>query len=60
MSWLIVILHLFVGSTLAGVGIIIVLVTGHASLLTIGGAVLGGYLLAVPLSVVVARAMKDA
>lgn len=60
MFWLIVVLHMFVGTTVAGVGIIGLLVTGNASLIGIGVAALIGYIAAIPLSVVVARAVKNA
>lgn len=57
MLWLTIILHIFIGATLAGVGIVVVLVTGQAGAWALGGAVLGGFLLAFPLAWVVARAM---
>lgn len=60
MTWLIIILHLFVGSTLAGVGIVAVLVMGYVSMVSIATAVLVGYTVAIPLSAVIARAMKNA
>lgn len=60
MMWLTIILHMFVGTTVAGVGIIGLLVTGNASLVAIGVAALIGYVAAIPLSVVIARAVKNA
>ena len=59
MFWLTFILHLFIGATLAGVGIVVALVAGQGSALVLGGAVLGGFVLAFPLSRIVARAMHD-
>ena len=60
MMWLTIILHMFVGTTVAGVGIIALLVTGNASLVAIGVAALIGYVAAIPLSVDIARAVKNA
>ena len=50
MSHLLLILHLFIGSTLAGVWIVVVLVAGLAGPLSLGGAVLGGLVLAFPVA----------
>ncbi|RKT30916.1 hypothetical protein BXY70_2912 [Roseovarius halotolerans] len=58
MLWLTIILHIFIGSTLAGVGIVFALVSGHAGGWVLGGAVLAGFVLAFPLAWVVARAMS--
>ena len=57
MFWLTVVLHLFIGATLAGVGIVVALVTGHVTPLILGGAVAVGFLAAVPVARAVARAM---
>lgn len=58
MSYLLLILHLFVGATLAGVGIVVVLVAGAADVATLTGAVLGGLVLAFPIAAALARAMR--
>lgn len=58
MNWLLVILHLFIGSTLAGVGIIVVLVAGLTGAAWLWGAVLGGLVLAFPVAWLVARALQ--
>ncbi|MCZ0812965.1 CTP synthetase [Roseovarius sp. EGI FJ00037] len=57
MAWLVFILHLFIGTTLAGVGIVVVLVIGFQSPWALAGAVVAGLLLAFPLAWVVARAL---
>ncbi len=59
MSWLILILHVFVGTTLAGVGIVAVLVTGYGTALPILGAIAVGYVLAISMSVLIAQAMYE-
>lgn len=59
MVWLMVVLHLFIGATLAGVGLVVALVTGLDSAWVLGGAVLGGFVLAFPVAWVVARALRD-
>ena len=53
-------LHMFIGSSLAGVAIVAALVSGYASFwILIGGAILG-YIIAIPVSVVIARVLtKD-
>jgi len=58
MNWLLFILHLFIGATLAGVGIVIVLVAGLSGAAWLWGAVLGGLVLAFPVAWLVARAMQ--
>ncbi|MGM0741786.1 MAG: hypothetical protein ACQEVT_09440 [Pseudomonadota bacterium] len=45
MAWLVFILHLFIGTTLAGVGIVVVLVIGFQSPWALAGAVVAGLLL---------------
>lgn len=57
MLWLTIILHLFIGATLAGVGIVVLLVIGQAGAWALAGAVLAGFLLAFPVAWLVARAM---
>ncbi|MTJ04797.1 MAG: CTP synthetase [Sediminimonas qiaohouensis] len=52
-----IILHLFIGATLSGVGLIAVLVAGYGSGWTLAGAALAGFILAFPVSYAVARAM---
>lgn len=59
MIWLMTILHLFIGSTLAGVGIVVVLVMGQGGAWALGGAVLAGFVLAFPVAWLVARAIHD-
>jgi len=53
------ILHLFIGSTLAGVGIVVLLVMGQGGAWALGGAVLAGFVLAFPVAWLVARAIHD-
>ncbi|WP_296763187.1 CTP synthetase [Sediminimonas sp.] len=57
MARLTIILHLFIGATLSGVGIVAVLVAGYGSGALIAGAALAGFVLAFPVSYAVARAM---
>ena len=59
MLWLMTILHLFIGSTLAGVGIVVLLVMGKGGAWALGGAVLAGFVLAFPVAWLVARAIHD-
>ena len=59
MVWLMTILHLFIGSTLAGVGIVVLLVMGQGGAWALGGAVLAGFVLAFPVAWLVARALHD-
>lgn len=54
------ILHLFIGATLSGVGIVVVLVAGFASLWALLGAALLGMVVAFPVSHMVAKALYDA
>lgn len=58
MDHLVLILHLFIGATLAGVGIVVLLVTGYSSGLAIAGVVLAGLVLAFPVARAVSRAMR--
>ena len=58
MPWLTIILHLFIGSTLAGSGVIVVLVAGYGDLMPILWAALAGFVVAIPVSVMTARALK--
>mgnify|MGYP000706873681 FL=1 len=59
MLWLMTILHLFIGSTLAGVGIVVLLVMGQGGAWALGGAVLAGFVLAFIVAPLVARAIHD-
>lgn len=58
MPWLTIILHLFIGSTLAGSGVIAVLVMGYGTLMPILWAALAGFVVAIPVSVMISRALK--
>jgi len=58
MTWLTVILHLFIGATLAGVGIVAVLVAGYGTLWPLVLSVLAGFLLAFPVSFLIERALR--
>jgi hypothetical protein len=53
------ILHLFIGSTLAGIGVIAALVAGHDTANVILIAALAGFLAAFPVTWAVARALYD-
>lgn len=53
------ILHLFIGATLAGVGVIAALGTGFDSLYPILGAALIGFLAAFPVTWVVTRKLYE-
>ncbi|WP_146344140.1 CTP synthetase [Falsiphaeobacter marinintestinus] len=57
MSYLLLILHLFIGATLAGVGIVVVLVMGLVGAWPLIGSVVGGFVLAFPIAKMVERAM---
>lgn len=59
MVWLITILHLFIGSTLAGVGIVVLLVVGFGGVWTLSGVVVAGFVLAFPAAWWVAKAIQD-
>ena len=52
------ILHIFIGATLAGVAVIAALVTGWDTLLPILGAAALGFVVAFPVSWAVARAIS--
>jgi len=53
------ILHLFIGSTLAGIGVIAALVSGYDTLYPILIAALVGYALSFPATWAVTRALYD-
>ncbi|MCI5039081.1 MAG: CTP synthetase [Donghicola eburneus] len=57
MFHLLLILHLFIGATLAGVGIVVVLVAGFAGPWPLVAAVVGGFGLAFPVAHAVAKAL---
>lgn len=57
--WLVAVLHVFIGSTLAGVCIVAVLVMGAATWGPILAAALAGYIAATPVSWMVARKIRD-
>ena len=57
MFHLLLILHLFIGATLAGVGVVVVLVAGWSGTAPLAAAVLGGLVLAFPIARAVALAM---
>lgn len=59
MFWLTLVLHLFIGATLAGVGLVAALVMGLSSGWSLGGAVLAGIVLAWPVAWVVARRLDS-
>lgn len=60
MPWLTIILHLFVGTTLAGSAIVALLVVGSGTMTSILATAIAGYIVAIPVSVVIARALKNA
>lgn len=53
------ILHLFIGSTLAGVAVIAALVMGHDTLWPILGAAAVGFALSFPVTWLIARVLYD-
>lgn len=55
MGWLVIVLHLFIGATLAGTLVIVALVAGQTGIPVLIGAAVGGFVLAVPVSWVLAR-----
>ncbi|WP_370254005.1 CTP synthetase, partial [Nioella sp.] len=57
MSTLLLLLHLFIGATLAGVFLVILLVAGVVGAGPIAGAVVAGFLIAFPVARAVERAM---
>jgi hypothetical protein len=58
MTWLVFTLHLFIGATLAGVGLVVVLVAELTGAFWLWGAVLAGLVIAFPVARLVARAMQ--
>lgn len=59
MSYLLLILHLFIGATLAGVGIVVVLVAGLTGTWPLIGAIAAGMIIAFPIAWLVAKAMTQ-
>lgn len=57
MTHLVLILHLFIGATLAGVGIVVLLVAGWGGVWTLSAAVVAGFTLAFPVARAVAKAL---
>jgi len=53
------ILHLFIGSTLAGIGVIAALVAGYDTLYPILIAAVGGFLIAFPVTWLVTRKLYE-
>lgn len=58
MTYLLLILHLFIGAILAGVGIVVVLVAGFTGPTPMIVAIATGFLLAFPVAWRVARALN--
>jgi hypothetical protein len=56
--YLLAILHLFIGATLAGVGIVVLLVAGIGGGWALGGAVAAGFVLAFPVARAVERVLR--
>ena len=52
---LVFILHLFIGAALSGTFVVVALVAGYSTLAAILTAALAGVVMAVPMSVVIAR-----
>ncbi|WP_272010224.1 CTP synthetase [Roseovarius sp. ZX-A-9] len=55
MAWLTFVVHLLVGATLAGVGVIVALVLGYDTLRGVLTAAAAGFVLSVPATWLVAR-----
>ena len=52
-------LHIFIGSTLAGTGVIVALVIGKDTLMPILLSALIGFVLSIPASILVAKRLSD-
>ena len=52
-------LHIFIGSTLAGTGVIVALVIGKDTLMPILLSALIGFVLSIPASLLIARHLSD-
>lgn len=59
MGWLIIILHIFIGSTIAGSLIIAALVIGQDSVPALVGAAVAGFVVAVPVSWLLAKQLNQ-
>ena len=57
--WLFFVLHLFIGSTLAGSAVIAALATGYDTLTPILIAAAAGFVAAFPVSWIVAKKLRD-
>ncbi len=57
MGWLVFVLHLFIGSTLAGTAVIAALVMGYDSVPNLLIAAGAGFVVAVPVSVMLAKTL---
>ena len=57
--WLFFVLHLFIGSTLAGSAVIAALATGYDTLTPILIAAAVGFVVAIPVSWIVAKKLRD-
>ena len=55
MGWLVVVLHVFIGSTVAGSLVVAALVIGYDTWVQILTAVLVGYFMAAPVSWIIAK-----
>ena len=53
------ILHIFISATLSGVAVVVVLLMGAASLSVLLGAAAVGIILAIPISAVIAKRLKN-
>lgn len=53
------ILHVFIGATLAGTAVVVTLVVGYDTPLALMGAVLLGFIVATPISVAIARRLLN-
>lgn len=58
MFFLFLILHLFIGATLSGAGVVIVLLSGLSGAGPLAAVILSGFLLAFPVAKAVARSMR--
>ena len=58
MAWLIVILHLFIGASLSGVFIVLSLLAGYTTLGALLSAAAIGFVLAFPVSWLIARRLR--
>lgn len=58
MFWLVFAMHLFIGTTLAGSAIIVALSIGMDRWQLLAGAAVAGYLLAIPIAMLVARGIR--